>query len=69
MPRDLLKLVLTAILAVYFLWCGYDPANAVFLRNINLAIYETGHLIFRLFGEFLIIAGGSTFQIVVPLVF
>lgn len=69
MQRDPVKIVLAAILAVYFLWCAYDPANAVFLHNINLAVHETGHLIFRPLGEFLMIAGGTIFQIVVPTIF
>ncbi len=40
-----------------------------FLDIVDLPIHETGHLIFRLFGEFMMIAGGSLFQVVFPAVF
>ncbi len=40
-----------------------------FLNLVDLPIHETGHLIFRLFGEFMMIAGGSLFQIIVPAIF
>ncbi|MEP6925517.1 MAG: hypothetical protein ABI954_13700 [Pyrinomonadaceae bacterium] len=69
MERDPVKIVLAIVLALYFLWCAYDPFNAVFLHGVNLAIHETGHLLFRPFGEFLMVAGGSIFQVLMPLVF
>lgn len=69
MQRDSFKTVLAAVFTIYFLSCAFDPPNAVFLHSVNLAIHETGHLLFRLFGEFLMIAGGSLFQVMVPLVF
>lgn len=69
MERDPVKIVLALVLGLYFLWCAYDPFNAVFLHGVNLAIHETGHLLFRPFGEFLMVAGGSIFQVVMPLVF
>jgi hypothetical protein len=40
-----------------------------FLDHVDLAIHETGHLVFRLFGEFMGIAGGSLFQVILPAVF
>ncbi|MEP6704169.1 MAG: zinc ribbon domain-containing protein, partial [Acidobacteriota bacterium] len=40
-----------------------------FLDLVDLPIHETGHLVFRLFGEFLGVAGGSLFQVIVPAVF
>ena len=40
-----------------------------FLDNVDLPIHETGHLIFRLFGEFMMVAGGSLFQVILPAVF
>jgi len=40
-----------------------------FLNFVDLPIHETGHLIFRLLGEFLMVAGGSVFQVVFPAVF
>lgn len=63
------KLILAALLSIYFLWIAYDPLQGSFLDNVDLPIHETGHLLFRLFGEFMSIAGGSIFQVFVPAVF
>ncbi|HMJ09222.1 MAG TPA: hypothetical protein VK468_09465, partial [Pyrinomonadaceae bacterium] len=52
-----------------FLWIAYDPMQGSFLDNVDLPIHETGHLLFRPFGEFLMIAGGSLFQVIFPAVF
>jgi hypothetical protein len=38
-----------------------------FMHNIVLPIHEAGHLIFRLFGEFMMVLGGSLFQVALPL--
>lgn len=40
---------------------------ASFLHNANLAFHEAGHVLFRPFGRFMTILGGSLFQIMVPL--
>ncbi|MGI8884954.1 MAG: hypothetical protein ACR2IA_12005 [Pyrinomonadaceae bacterium] len=63
------KTVFAVLLSVYFLWIVYDPMQGSFLDSVDLPIHETGHLLFRPFGEFLAIAGGSLFQIIVPAVF
>ena len=63
------KLVLATILLVYFLWIAYDPMQGSFLDNVDLPVHETGHLIFRPFGEFLGVAGGSLFQVILPAIF
>lgn len=63
------KLIFAALLGLYFLSIAWKPLNGSFLDLVDLPIHETGHLIFRLFGEFLMIAGGSLFQIIVPAVF
>lgn len=63
------KLIFAILLSVYFFWIAYDPMQGSFLDNVDLPIHETGHLIFRLFGEFIGIAGGSLFQVMFPLVF
>ena len=34
-----------------------------------LLIHEAGHIVFRPFGEFMMIAGGSLFQVIMPLLF
>ncbi len=63
------KLVFAALLSLYFLTIAYAPMNGSFLDMVDLPIHETGHLLFRPFGEFLMVAGGSLFQIIVPAVF
>ncbi len=63
------KLIFAILLTIYFLWIAIDPMAGSFLDLVDLPIHETGHLIFRLFGEFMMIAGGSLFQVIVPVVF
>jgi hypothetical protein len=69
MARDTTKTIIAAIASVYFLWCAYAPENAVFMHLVNTPMHEAGHVFFRLLGEFMGIAGGSLFQVIVPLVF
>jgi hypothetical protein len=68
-PRDTTKIIVTAVFTIYFLWCAYAPETAYFTHLINLPIHEAGHIFFRILGEFMGIAGGSLFQIIVPVVF
>jgi len=63
------KLVIAAIASLYFFWCAYDPYQWHLIDGVNLVIQEAGHLIFSFFGEFLMIAGGSLFQIIMPSLF
>jgi hypothetical protein len=56
-------------MSIYFVWIAYDPMQGSFLDLVDLPIHETGHLLFRPFGEFMSIAGGSLFQIIMPAVF
>ncbi|NOT46253.1 MAG: hypothetical protein HOP17_00690, partial [Acidobacteria bacterium] len=63
------KLIFAGLLTIYFLWIAYAPMQGSFLDLVDLPIHETGHLIFRLFGEFMGIAGGSLFQVIFPAVF
>ena len=67
--RSLPKTIIAAIFSIYFLWCAYDPSNAVFLHLVYTPLHEAGHIFFRILGEFMGIAGGSLFQIIVPAVF
>ncbi|HLL99612.1 MAG TPA: hypothetical protein VK400_01040 [Pyrinomonadaceae bacterium] len=69
MQRDTSKTIIAFIAAVYFLWCAYDPPKAVFPHLVHTPIHEAGHVLFRLFGEFTGVAGGSLFQVIAPLVF
>jgi hypothetical protein len=63
------KLIVAAIASLYFFWCAYDPYQWHLIDGVNLVIHEAGHLIFRPFGEFMMIAGGSLFQVIMPALF
>ena len=69
MKPNILKLVFAAVVAFYFLWIAYDPLQGSFLDLVDLPIHEAGHPIFGIFGEFIGIAGGSLFQVIMPCVF
>lgn len=40
-----------------------------FIDGVNLLIHEAGHVVFMPFGEFIMIAGGSMFQVIMPAAF
>jgi hypothetical protein len=63
------KLIFAVLLTVYFLWIAYDPMQGSFLDSVDLPIHETGHLLFTPLGQFMMIAGGSLFQVIFPAVF
>jgi hypothetical protein len=63
------KLAIAILLTVYFLWIAATPMEGSFLDLVDLPIHETGHLLFRPFGEFMMVAGGSILQVVFPAVF
>lgn len=69
MRPNIPKLIFAILLSIYFLSVAYAPMNGSFLDMVDLPIHETGHLLFRIFGEFMMIAGGSLFQVIVPLMF
>jgi hypothetical protein len=60
------------LLLTWWSWylIGYDyrdgEIGGSFMHNILLPIHETGHVLFRPFGEFMMILGGSLFQLVLP---
>jgi hypothetical protein len=64
-----LKLVFAGIMSLYFVWVMLTPMQGSFLDLVDLPIHETGHLLFRPFGEFMMIAGGTIFQLIFPAVF
>lgn len=69
MKPNIPKLIFAVLATLYILWIAYDPMQGSFLDNVDLPIHETGHLVFRPFGEFMMVAGGSIFQVAFPLVF
>ena len=65
-----------AAYAVFFLW-GWrfifmdyrdNEIAGSFMHNVNLVFHEAGHVLFRPFGDFMTVAGGSLCQLLVPLV-
>ncbi|MDM7922038.1 MAG: hypothetical protein QUS14_07030 [Pyrinomonadaceae bacterium] len=64
-----LKLIFAGIMSLYFVWVMLTPMQGSFLDLVDLPIHEFGHLLFRPFGEFMMIAGGSLFQVIMPAIF
>jgi hypothetical protein len=63
------RAVLTIVLMVYGLRCLTTPDEYRWLDSLDLAIHETGHLLFGFAGETLMLLGGTLFQLVVPAAF
>lgn len=63
------KTLATILVGAYFFWAAAHPDRWRLVDGVNLVIHEAGHLLFRPFGEFMMISGGSLFQVIVPLVF
>jgi hypothetical protein len=67
--RDPVKTVIATLASIYFLWAAFHPADWRFVDNFNLVMHEAGHILFMPFGQFMTIAGGSLFQVIVPTAF
>ena len=63
------RLVLTAVLAVYGWLCLLTPGTYRWLDSLDLAIHETGHLVFAVFGQTLAVLGGTLLQLLLPAAF
>ena len=63
------RLVVAIAASAYFLWAVLHPHDWRLIDGVNLIVHEAGHIIFMPFGEFVMIAGGSIFQVLVPLIF
>jgi hypothetical protein len=63
------RLALTIVLGLYAIPLMRHPDSGWFLDGIDLAIHETGHLVFGPFGEVIAAAGGTLFQLIVPAAF
>ncbi len=63
------RAVLTLVLAIYGYLCLRNPGEYRWLDSLDLAIHETGHLVFMFGGETLTILGGTVFQLIVPAAF
>lgn len=64
------------LFALFFLWgwwfilggVDWERIGGSFLHSVNLPFHEFGHVIFAPFGRFMMILGGSLFQILMPLI-
>jgi hypothetical protein len=63
------RLALTLALAAYGVSYARDPGAGRLLDGVDLAIHESGHLVFGAFGEFVQFAGGTLMQLLMPLAF
>ncbi len=61
-----LKACFTAVLVIYGLVLAADPAEHRFLDRVDLIAHEAGHMLFRWFGEFMMVIGGTMGQLLVP---
>ena len=69
MTRTRLRLACTIVLAAYGLACLLHPERGWLLSNVDLAVHETGHLVFAPLGEFVGFLGGTLLQLMMPLAF
>ena len=65
MKYDFLKISVALLLSLYLIHSDFNPFNS-FMHGVNFGFHEIGHMVFRPFSEFLYVAGGSIFQILVP---
>ncbi|MEP7227161.1 MAG: hypothetical protein ABI785_07355 [Gemmatimonadales bacterium] len=63
------RAVLTLVLAIYGYICLRSPGDYRWLDSLDLAIHETGHLVFGFDGETLAVLGGTLVQLIVPVAF
>lgn len=68
-PRLALRLLVPPLIGSYAWRRFADVERWDLLDDVNLAIHEAGHLVFQPFGDHMQFAGGSIFQVLVPLVF
>ena len=64
--KDIFKIVLLFLMGFATVVAIKGPWVPV-LDDANLIFHEAGHVLFSLFGELLYMAGGSVFQILLPL--
>jgi hypothetical protein len=63
------RLALTLVLAAYGWLLLRTPGDYRWLDSLDLAIHESGHLVFAFGGEFLTILGGTLLQLLIPAAF
>ena len=63
------RLAFLLVLALYGVASLRSPGDGRLLDNVDLAIHETGHLVFAPFGEFVTMLGGTLLQLLLPTAF
>jgi len=64
------RLILSLVLGAWGWHLGTHPGTwSLGMDDVNLAIHESGHLVFAPLGEWPGVAGGTLFQLIVPLAF
>ena len=63
-----LRTILLLILLVIWIRHLRDFHYASIFDGLNLGIHELGHFVFNLFGRFIMMAGGTILQLLVPLI-
>ena len=69
MNAVMVRRLFTLALLAYGLYDLAHLGRGTLLEGVDLASHETGHLVFAPFGEFLGCAGGTLFQLIMPLAF
>ncbi len=67
------RVVLLSLFSLWGAWfifhgVNWETIGSSFLHNVNLPFHEFGHVLFSPFGNFMLILGGSLFQILMPLI-
>ena len=60
------KALFSSLIGWYGLVCARSTEEGTFLDRVDLIAHEAGHLLFGYFGEFLLVAGGTLGQLLVP---
>lgn len=63
------RIALTVVLALYGVQILRTPGTYRWLDSLDLAIHESGHLVFAVGGEFLGLFGGTLAQLLIPAAF
>ncbi len=63
------KLAATFLVFAYCLFYVSTLNDWHFIDNVNLVIHEAGHVVFALFGNLIMLLGGTILQLLVPIVF
>lgn len=67
--RLLFRYVAAAVVGFYGFYYATSFGVWHFIDSVNLVVHEAGHVVFSLFGTFLLVLGGSLLQILFPFIF